>query len=103
MTQSRLNDGFFSYTLRGDCMKNRIYDLREKQVISLADGCLLGNVSDVEIDVENGKLTALVVVGRKSVGLFGKEEEFVVSWDDIEKIGDDVIIVRPQYSIRRRN
>ena len=83
-------------------MNNRIYDLREKQVISLADGKLLGSVNDVEIDVENGRLTALVVVGQRGPGLFGKEEEFVVQWDDIEKIGDDVIIVRPQYS-RRRN
>ncbi len=84
-------------------MKNRIYDLREKQVISLADGKLLGNVSDVEIDVENGKLAALVVLGQRTSGFFGKEEEFVVLWEDIEKIGDDVIIVRPQYAARRRN
>ncbi len=83
-------------------MKNRIYDLKEKQVVSLSDGKLLGNVCDVEIDVENGRLTSIVVQGEKSFGLFGKEEEYVVLWEDIEKIGDDIIIVRSGYISTRR-
>ena len=83
-------------------MKNRIYDLKEKQVVSLSDGKLLGNVCDVEIDVENGRLTAIVVQGEKSFGFFGKEEEYVVMWEDIEKIGDDIIIVRSGHISTRR-
>lgn len=85
---------------------SRIYDLRSKQVISLADGRLLGNVYDVEIDVESGRLTAIVVQGEgKLLGVFGREDEYVVKWEEIDKIGDDVILVKPQAGInlsRRR-
>jgi sporulation protein YlmC with PRC-barrel domain len=39
----------------------RIVDLKDKQVISIKDGCCLGYVYDVEIDTCNGKLVSIVV------------------------------------------
>lgn len=73
----------------------RIVDLRCKEVINLCDGCRLGFVGDVEVDVLCGRVVAIVVPGRcRLFGLLGREEDCVIPWEAIEKIGDDIILVR---------
>ena len=47
----------------------RTCDLRMKDVISMHDGRKLGSVSDIEFDLESGKMTALVVPGTGSTPL----------------------------------
>lgn len=69
-------------------------DLKLKEVISVIDGKRMGHITDIEIDVETGRLTAIVVPGMgKFLGLFGRNEDVVISWDKINKIGMDVILV----------
>jgi YlmC/YmxH family sporulation protein len=69
-------------------------DLKLKQVINVIDGKLLGGITDIEIDVESGKLTAIVVPGNgRFLGLFGRSEDVVIPWEQINKIGSDVILV----------
>lgn len=71
-----------------------ITDLRNKEVISAKTGCRLGCVSDVEIDTCNGKLVSIIIWGKsKCGGLFGRDEDFRICWEDIEVIGDDTILV----------
>ena len=49
---------------------------------------------DVEIDTKNAKLVAIIIFGRpKCFGLFGREEDIVILWNNIELIGEDTIIV----------
>ena len=73
----------------------RIADLQCKEVVNLCDGARLGYVSDVEIDICSGQLTAIVVPGECGVLSFlSKGEEYVIPWHDIEKIGDDIILVK---------
>ncbi|MGI6669491.1 MAG: YlmC/YmxH family sporulation protein [Acetivibrionales bacterium] len=73
---------------------NRSSDFRQKEVINIADGKRLGFVSDVEIDLESGKIDAIILPGvGKLFGLLGKESEFVIPWDKIVKIGEDIILV----------
>lgn len=75
-------------------MKCSINELRAKEVINVTDGARLGYVSDVEIDLETGKLIAVIVPGAyRLMGLLGKEDDFVINWENIKKIGDDVIII----------
>ena len=51
-------------------------------------------MSDVEIDLDTGKLIAVIVPGAyRLMGLLGKEDDFVITWENIKKIGDDVIII----------
>ncbi|QDR80398.1 YlmC/YmxH family sporulation protein [Sporomusa termitida] len=69
-------------------------DLKLKEVINVVDGKRMGNITDIEIDVESGRLTAIVVPGiGKFLGLFGRNEDVVIPWDKINKIGMDVILV----------
>lgn len=69
-------------------------DLKMKEVINIADGKRMGNITDIEIDVETGRLTAIVVPGiGKFLGLFGRNDDVVIPWDKINKIGMDVILV----------
>ena len=72
----------------------RIYDFRQKEVINLADGARLGYVFDAEIDPETGRIEALIIPGQSKVlGIFGKENEFVIPWESIRKIGDDIVLI----------
>ncbi len=69
-------------------------ELRAREVICVNDGRKLGLVTDLEIDLETGKIRALVVPGKE--GFFwwlGKGDEVVIPWENIRKIGVDVILV----------
>jgi len=69
-------------------------DLKVKEVINIIDGKRLGAITDIEIDVESGKLTSIVVPGNgRFLGLFGRNEDIVIPWEKISKIGCDVILV----------
>lgn len=73
----------------------RIAEMRCKEVINLCDGCRLGYVGDVEVEIPCGRVRAIVVPGRcRLFGLLGREEDAVIPWEQIEKIGDDIILVR---------
>ncbi|HEY3315573.1 MAG TPA: YlmC/YmxH family sporulation protein [Bacillota bacterium] len=69
-------------------------DLRVREVINIADGRKLGGLVDIEVDLESGRVTALVVPGRGRVlGLFGGDDDCVIPWEKVVKIGVDVILV----------
>lgn len=71
-----------------------VEELARKEVINVKDGCRLGCVNDVEIDICDGKVVSLIIYGRaKFFGLFGREDDLIVPWGDIQKIGDDIILV----------
>lgn len=72
----------------------RIDELKNKQVVCVKNGCVLGLVSDVELDTENGTLTSIVIFGRmRFMGLLGHEEDVVIPWKDIKVIGTETILV----------
>jgi len=73
----------------------RIADLQCKEVVNLCTGCRMGFVNDVEVDVNTGRVVAIVVpAGRGLLGALFHKEEHVIPWGSIEKIGADIIIVR---------
>jgi YlmC/YmxH family sporulation protein len=66
----------------------------------LSDGKRLGFVCDVEVDIGNGRIVAIVVPGKKGfAGVFGKTEDYIIPWRNICKIGNDIIIVNNQPQI----
>lgn len=73
---------------------SRYAELRNKEIINISDGCRMGYVCDVEFDLETGKVDALIVPRKKGFfSVFSKYDEYVISWKNIKKIGDDIIFV----------
>ena len=68
-------------------------DLRAKEVINICDCRKLGNVCDFEIDICDGKITAIFVPGECGFFSFSHQSPIRIRWCDIEKIGDDIILV----------
>lgn len=75
-------------------MKCCVADLRCKKVINEKNGCILGNVNDVEIDTCSGKVVEIVIFGRlRCCGLMGRDDDIRIKWEDISVIGDETILV----------
>ncbi len=69
-------------------------DLKRKEVINLCDGARLGCISDLEMDAACGTVFAIIVPGPPRLwGLMRSDEELVIPYQKIKKIGDDVILV----------
>lgn len=74
----------------------RISDLQNKTVINITDGKDIGSIIDVEID-EEGKTINLYVEKHKFILSAFNNKEITIKWSQIEKIGEDVIIVKFDY------
>ncbi len=73
----------------------KISEFQIKDVVNVSDGKRLGHIGDIEINLTTGKIEAVVISGNGRVlGFFGREEEIVIPWKNIIKIGQDVILVR---------
>jgi YlmC/YmxH family sporulation protein len=78
----------------------KISEFQQKDVINVANGKKLGNIGDIDINVQNGKINAIIIVGNgKVLGFFGRDEEIIIPWTNILKIGEDVILVRMKETI----
>jgi len=68
--------------------------LRAREVINIIDGRRLGFIGDLDIDLDAGRVRAIVVPGQaKLLGLFGRDNDVYIPWEKIVKIGADVILV----------
>ncbi|MCY7487041.1 YlmC/YmxH family sporulation protein [Paenibacillus alvei] len=73
----------------------KISDFQTKDVINIIDGKKLGQVSDVELDMKQGRIESIVVPNySKFMGLFGGGSELIIPWRNIVKIGADVVLVK---------
>ena len=80
----------------------RIADLRYREVINLCTGHRLGFVCDVEMEVSSGQVIALVVPGPcRFFGLFGREDDYLIPFDSISKIGSDIILIENKGDYQR--
>ena len=68
--------------------------LCQKDVISIANGQNIGRVDDIEFCSENALVKKLVIFGRpKFFGLLGRGEDIKIPWENVVKIGQDVVLV----------
>jgi YlmC/YmxH family sporulation protein len=73
----------------------KISDFQTKDVINIVDGKKLGQVSDLELDLRQGRIDSIVVpTSTRLFGLFGGGNDVVIPWRNIVKIGTDVVLVR---------
>ena len=70
----------------------RLSDLQDKDIVNISDGKKIGSIIDVNIDEEGGMKS--LVVEESKFTLFSSKNEMEVKWKQIEKIGEDVILVK---------
>ncbi len=72
----------------------RLSDLQDKDVVNIYDGKRIGNIIDANITID-GNLDSLIVEKTKFIiSRFSTGNEIEVKWSQIEKIGEDVILVK---------
>ncbi len=73
----------------------KISDFQSKDVINIVDGKKLGQISDLELDLRQGRIESIVVPNSiRFFGLFGGGTDVVIPWRNIIKIGTDVVLVK---------
>ena len=78
-------------------------ELRYKEVIDVHTGKRLGYVCDAEFDETEGRLISLITPGKaRFFGLFGREDDYILPWKCIVRIGEDIILIDAKEELRRR-
>lgn len=83
----------------------RLCELREKEVINTCNCAKIGCVIDVEIDIRDGCVEAIIVPGPGSNWSFlGTDSEYVIPFCCIKKIGPDIILaeVNDEKCLKKR-
>lgn len=84
-------------------MLSNFTDMKRKEVVNMSTGAKYGTVSDFIIDTKTAQIVSLSVSGKlKFFGFFGKEEDYVLNWEDIATIGADVILVKNE-PVKKKN
>lgn len=78
-------------------------ELREREIINVADGRRLGRLSDIAFSAK-GIVLGIIVPGEKKFfkNIAGSDNIFI-PWECILKIGNDVILVDLNNNMRQPN
>lgn len=68
----------------------RLSELQQKEIVNVVNGKRIGIIIDVIVD-EKGYIKTLVLEEKR--GRKFTHEEYNISWSQIIKIGDDIILV----------
>lgn len=68
-------------------------DLREKDVVNICNGQRLGCVCELELDIDCGSITAIIVSGSSFTASVLGRGRVHVPWECIKRIGRDTILV----------
>ena len=71
----------------------RMSELQTKRIISVSSGKSIGNIIDAEI-LDNGRIESFIIDQNKSIFSLNRESDKRIYWDNISKIGEDVILVQ---------
>ena len=75
-------------------MGMRLTQLQCKEVICVSNGRRLGFIEDVEVEIPEGTIHAILVPGSsKALGLLGRKDDLRIPWHCIRRIGPDIILV----------
>jgi len=68
-------------------------ELQSKDIVNINDGKNLGRIIDVEID-EDGKIVSILIERKRLFKkFFGANNQYTITYKEINKIGDDVILI----------
>ena len=68
----------------------RLSELQLKEIVNICNGKRIGVIIDVLVE-QNGNIQKLVLEERR--GKRFSKEEYVIEWNQIVKIGDDIILI----------
>lgn len=71
----------------------RLSDLQSKKIISIATGRNLGNIIDINVR-EDGTIESLIIEQNRNIFSLNRDLDTRIFWQDISKIGEDVILVK---------
>ena len=75
----------------------RFSEYQCKEVINVCDGCRLGCVCDLEVELPEGRICAIYVPGPcRFFGLLGRDGWYRIPWPCIKRIGSDIILVETE-------
>lgn len=73
----------------------RLSDLQNKDIVNIIDGKNIGNIIDIKIDESSGNIVSLIIEPNKNfLSFFNKGTDTEINWQNITKIGEDVILVK---------
>lgn len=68
-------------------------NLKSMEVIDFNKGKKLGFIADVKIDCDDNKILSIIIPEEKT-SWFGKTEDIEISWENVVKVGMDIILVK---------
>ncbi len=71
----------------------KLSDLQSKRIINVVNGSNFGNIIDVNID-DSGRIISLLIDHGRGFFSLNREGDLKIEWEDIIKIGEDVILVK---------
>lgn len=77
-----------------------IANLRNMEVIEINSGTKLGFIKDFKIDCDEYKIISIILPSGK-MSWFGKSDDIEILWENVEKVGVDVIIVDSKEFIEK--
>ena len=75
--------------------------MRNMEVIDIPTGSKIGYISDFKIDCDTNKIVSLILPGEIK-SWFSKDDNIEILWNDIVKIGSDVILVKVNQDLNEK-
>lgn len=75
-------------------MSAKISDLQERQIVNIADGKCLGNIKDIELNILDGTIQALVLPNTGGFwSMLQNQGELLIPWQKVVRLGVDVVLI----------
>ena len=71
----------------------RLSEIQNKDVINMSTGVKIGNIIDVKVNSETGKIESFILERKKFASFFSSNEEIEIYFNQIKIIGEDAILV----------
>lgn len=72
----------------------KLSELQRKNIINLNNGKIVGKIIDIDFNPSDGSLKGLVIErSRYFKSVFNAENDVIVTFNQIKKIGEDVILI----------
>ena len=75
-------------------MSTKFTELHRKEVSCVCDGRRLGFIADACVEIPTGNIVSILVPGPCRVfGLLGRQDDYIIPWSRIVRMGPDIVLV----------